>query len=315
MIVIVIVRVSCRHKFATLSMQHAIQVYQDSWGMGREPRTAQMAPPVVAVDHNEVYTYRRAYDDVQESVATHERRAAELKLHAVKTALRNPANFSWTSRWGIEFIHFGGHPLACVAPSGVHGRGLFADRDFEKNDIIACYTGVQIAPYHLHDKHNPDSMLYVISLDGRELGSNFKYDEWSQLEIPSSTGGTTTMRDEGAAYMRLRFDDTGKVIAEPSTYVAVDGENERTGGAQFMNHAVECNVILYEDGLCIAKRDISRFEELVFDYGPTYSLKGGSAGGAEGGGGDAGGGIRVVLKRRRVIDDDDDGESVDTELA
>ncbi|WP_456378853.1 SET domain-containing protein [Thiolapillus sp.] len=60
-------------------------------------------------------------------------------------------------------------PVIEVKPSGIHGLGVFARKDFDEGDYIGTYWGTQAketTPYTLHVQ-NEDGTLFLI--EGRNL--------------------------------------------------------------------------------------------------------------------------------------------------
>jgi uncharacterized protein len=72
-------------------------------------------------------------------------------------------------------------PLWCIAPSPIHGMGLFATRDIRANRRLGEYTGRRMSRAEAAEKHNIDNVYLMHNLvednivDGSDLSNEMRW--------------------------------------------------------------------------------------------------------------------------------------------
>ena len=119
-----------------------------------------------------------------------------------------------------------------IAPSKIHGIGIFAAQDIPAETVLFYYNNDSAIPINIKELKEleiPDSVIDILK---RMYGSYSYYDN----KNPNKTGD----------YIFLK-------------------ENQDLTWVNFMNHKTNDN-LKYENGFYIAKKDIKTHEELTINY-------------------------------------------------
>jgi hypothetical protein len=155
-------------------------------------------------------------------------------------------NYEWSRRATL------GHGVS-IKESEIKeaGMGLFADRDFDKNDIITEYTGQVINDAAVCDLDNINAFTYVAGMPPKLNIDGFRRDVIK--ELPDGTRGCGSMANDPRDHTRTNCatynsDFAPRNVPEPS----------RTG--------ISTPFRLW----LLATKPIKRGEEIFFAYGAVY---------------------------------------------
>mmetsp|Transcript_15009 Transcript_15009/g.22904 ORF Transcript_15009/g.22904 Transcript_15009/m.22904 type:complete len:269 (+) Transcript_15009:66-872(+) len=146
-----------------------------------------------------------------------------------------------------------------VGPSNISGRGLFAQCDCRKGDLLTCYPGDALII-------SPDGEEDWVILWGDHVKDNYEIDELLGYIIHAKDDfgvlGLPSLDQDPAYFGHFANDGASMPLTEASLGLYVIESNEK---ANAMHESLDdCHMVT------IATRDITAGEEIFVTYGPDY---------------------------------------------
>jgi hypothetical protein len=139
----------------------------------------------------------------------------------------------------------------CIRPSGIHGYGLFACRDFQPNENVVPFGGELVEPETLQQRYTPLCLAQTAGL--------------------SSRAREDAIQNCVASYAICTVRRGGRGRKKQPVYI--DALRLRHAWAYANHHGANPNCEFSSEGIT-SRQFVARGSEILVDYGPQYKFSG-----------------------------------------